>query len=102
MDEYEEWEKVVADHWCQDLLDTPGALVSVIETKISRAVLHERRRIVDLLLEGDFVCRAKTPDSGLFAVFHYLVNNADWLSNKDIEVLHNRVVDAVSLEEDDE
>ena len=49
MDEYEEWEKFVAEHWCQDLLDTPGALVSVIETKISRAVLAERRRIVDFL-----------------------------------------------------
>jgi hypothetical protein len=30
-------------------LETPGALVSVIETKIARAVLAERRRVVDLL-----------------------------------------------------
>jgi hypothetical protein len=49
MNEYEEWEKVVAEHWSQDLLDTPEALVSVIETKISRAVLAERRRIIDLI-----------------------------------------------------
>jgi hypothetical protein len=49
MNEFEEWEKFVAEHWCQDLLETPGALVSVIETKIARAVFAERRRVVDLL-----------------------------------------------------
>jgi hypothetical protein len=58
-------------------------------------VKAERERIVDLLLEGDFVRRAKTPDSGLFAVFYYLVNNADWLSDKDVEALHERVIAAV-------
>ena len=46
----DDWEKVVAEHWSQDLLDNPSALVSVIETKISRAVLAEQRRIVDLLI----------------------------------------------------
>lgn len=63
-------------------------------------VKAERQRIVDLLLDGDFVRRAKTPDSGLFAAFYYLVNSADWLSNKEIEVLHNRIIDAIDTEEE--
>lgn len=46
---HEDEEKFFAEHWANDLLDTPHALISVIETKISRAVLAERRRIIDLI-----------------------------------------------------
>jgi hypothetical protein len=38
-------EKFMSEHWANDLLDSPHALISVIETKIARAVLGERRRI---------------------------------------------------------
>jgi hypothetical protein len=99
MNEFEEWEKFVAEHWCQDLLETPWALVSVIETRISRAVLAERRRVVDLLIDGEFV-NPKLGNTGLMAVLFHVQGNADWLSDKEIEALHNRVIDAVSLEEE--
>lgn len=46
---WEEEEKFFAEHWANDLLDSPHSLISVIETKISRAVLAERRRIIDLI-----------------------------------------------------
>lgn len=49
MNEYEQFEQFVANHWALPLVDTPGALVSVIETQISRAVLAEQRRIINLL-----------------------------------------------------
>ena len=61
MNEYLEWmssneykemaeaeDKFFTEHWANDLLDAPHALISVIETKISRAVLAERRRTTDL------------------------------------------------------
>jgi hypothetical protein len=41
----EEEEKFMSEHWANDLLDAPVALISVIETKIARAALGERRRI---------------------------------------------------------
>jgi hypothetical protein len=41
----EEEEKFMSEHWANDLLDAPHALISVIETKIARAALAERRRI---------------------------------------------------------
>lgn len=47
MHDAEDYANFVNNHWSQDLLDKPGALVAVIETKISRAVLSERRRIVE-------------------------------------------------------
>lgn len=56
MSEYDEFDKTVANHWAIPLLETPHALVSVIETKIARAVLAERRRIINLI-------RKKTYDS---------------------------------------
>lgn len=49
MSEYDEFDKAVANHWSLPLLDSPHALVSVIETKIARAELGERRRIIALL-----------------------------------------------------
>lgn len=49
MSEYDEFDKAVANHWSLPLLDSPHALVSVIETKIARAELSERRRIIALL-----------------------------------------------------
>lgn len=50
MAEYaDEYDDFVNEHWALDLLEAPGALVSAIETKISRAVLYEQRRIIGLL-----------------------------------------------------
>jgi hypothetical protein len=49
MHEAEDWDNFVAGHWSQDLLDKPDALVAVIETKISRAVVAERRKIIERL-----------------------------------------------------
>lgn len=49
MNEYDEFDEWVANHWAIPLLDSPHALVSVIETKIARAVLAEQRRIIALL-----------------------------------------------------
>jgi hypothetical protein len=40
-----EEDKFMSEHWANDLLDSPAALISVIETKIARAALGERRRI---------------------------------------------------------
>lgn len=33
------------EHWVNELLGSPAALISVVETKIARAVLAERKRI---------------------------------------------------------
>ena len=55
MDEYEEWETIVSNHWALPLVETPGALVSAIETKISRAVLYEQRRIIGVLENAAYV-----------------------------------------------
>jgi hypothetical protein len=33
------------NHWANDLLDAPHALIAVIETKIARAVIAERNQI---------------------------------------------------------
>lgn len=49
INEYDAFDDMVDNHWALDLLDKPGALVAVIETKISRAVLAEQRRIIELL-----------------------------------------------------
>lgn len=46
-------EKFFAEHWVHDLLDAPDALISVIETKIARAELGERKRIIELLENFD-------------------------------------------------
>jgi len=39
------------NHWANDLLDAPHALIAVIETKIARAVLAERERVVKAMTE---------------------------------------------------
>ena len=50
MAEYaDEYDDFVNEHWALDLLEAPHALVACIETKISRAVLYEQRRIIGLL-----------------------------------------------------
>ena len=49
MEEHDCWEKFVGNHWALDLVDQPHALVAVIETKISRAVLAEQRRIIKII-----------------------------------------------------
>jgi hypothetical protein len=41
----EDEDKYMSEHWANDLLDAPVALISVIETKIARSALAERRRI---------------------------------------------------------
>jgi len=56
-DEYQEMAKaedrLVEEHWANNLLDAPHSLISVIETKISRAEIQaekrERQRIIKLL-----------------------------------------------------
>jgi len=44
-DELEAEQEFFENHWANDLLDAPHALIAVIETKIARAVLAERERI---------------------------------------------------------
>ena len=44
-DELEAEQEFLDNHWANDLLDAPHALIAVIETKIARAVLAERERI---------------------------------------------------------
>ncbi len=44
-DELEAEQEFLENHWANDLLDAPHALIAVIETKIARAVLAERERI---------------------------------------------------------
>ena len=41
----------VDNHWAVALADAPEALVAVVETKIARAELCERRRIVAIVKE---------------------------------------------------
>ena len=44
-DELEAEQEFLDNHWANDLLDAPHALIAVIETKIARVVLAERERI---------------------------------------------------------
>ena len=44
---WDEFDDFVENHWALKMLDTPHSLVAVIETKIARAVLAERRMILD-------------------------------------------------------
>jgi hypothetical protein len=44
-----EFDDFVENHWALSMLDAPHSLVAVIETKISRAVLSEQRRIIELI-----------------------------------------------------
>jgi hypothetical protein len=48
-DEFQAEEDFLNNHWANDMLDAPHALIAVIETKIARAVIAERKRIVDLI-----------------------------------------------------
>ena len=43
-DELQAEQEFFENHWANDLLDAPHALIAVIETKIARAVLAERNR----------------------------------------------------------
>ena len=47
MEYAKEFDDFVENHWALKMLDAPHSLVAVIETKIARAVLAERRRILD-------------------------------------------------------
>jgi hypothetical protein len=51
-DELQEEQEFLDNHWVNDMLDAPHALIAVIETKLSRALLGERRRIVQVLTEN--------------------------------------------------
>lgn len=46
-------DKFLAEHWANDLLDAPHALIAMIETKIARAEIqaarHTKERIIKLL-----------------------------------------------------
>jgi hypothetical protein len=50
-------EKFLAEHWANDLLDAPHALIAMIETKIARAELQAEKRteerIIKLLKDGE-------------------------------------------------
>jgi hypothetical protein len=59
MSEDDLYQEFVDNHWALPLLGSPSALVSVIETKIARAELAERRRIINIL-------ENITPGSGPF------------------------------------
>ena len=50
-DELQAEQEFLDNHWANDLLDAPHALIAVIETKIARAVLAERERIIKLFSE---------------------------------------------------
>ena len=43
-DEFQAEQEFLDNHWVNDMLDAPHALIAVIETKIARAVLAERNR----------------------------------------------------------
>jgi hypothetical protein len=49
-DEFQAEEDFLNNHWANDMLDAPHALIAVIETKIARAVIAERKRILDILI----------------------------------------------------
>jgi len=55
-DEFQAEEDFLNTHWANDMLDAPHALIAVIETKIARAVIAERERIIKLFSEnyGEF------------------------------------------------
>jgi len=44
-DELQAEQEFLDNHWANDLLDAPHALIAVIETKIARAVIAEREKI---------------------------------------------------------
>jgi hypothetical protein len=44
-DELQAEQEFLDNHWANDLLDAPHALIAVIETKIARAVIAERNQI---------------------------------------------------------
>ena len=98
MEYAKEFDDFVENHWALSMLDAPHSLVAVIETKISRAVLHERRRIIDLMIDGEFV-NPKLGNTGLMAVLFHVQGNADWLSDKEIHALHHKIIDAIDTEE---
>ena len=50
-DELQAEQEFLENHWANDLLDAPHALIAVIETKIARAVLAERERVVKAMTE---------------------------------------------------
>jgi len=51
-DEFQAEQQFLDNHWVNDMLDAPHALIAVIETKISRALLGERRRVIQVLTEN--------------------------------------------------
>lgn len=42
-------EKMFAEHWVNDLLDAPHALIAMVETKIARAALGREREIIKII-----------------------------------------------------
>jgi hypothetical protein len=55
-DEYAELaeaeEKALAEHWANDLLDAPHALIAVIETKIARAEIQAEKRTEERIIKN--------------------------------------------------
>lgn len=54
-DEYAELaeaeEKALAEHWANDLLDAPHALIAMIETKIARAEIQAEKRTEERIIK---------------------------------------------------
>jgi len=77
-DELQAEEEFLDNHWANDMLDSPHALIAVIETKIARAVIAERKRIVDLI-------RAKysNPEFDELGSFEFTENIIDLIMQQD-------------------
>jgi formylmethanofuran dehydrogenase subunit E len=54
-DEYAELseaeDKALAEHWANDLLDAPHALIAMIETKIARAEIQAEKRTEERIIK---------------------------------------------------
>ncbi len=48
-------EKMLEEHWANDFLDAPHALISMIETKIARAELGREREIIKILEDMAYI-----------------------------------------------
>ena len=57
-DELQAEQEFLDNHWANDLLDAPHALIAVIETKIARAVIAEREQIIAMMETSRCACGA--------------------------------------------
>lgn len=75
-DEYKEMaeaeDKFLAEHWANDLLDAPHALIAMIETKMAKAVLGREREIIKLLEKHNCVLDGSHHSENLCTSPHHL------------------------------